>query len=120
MLNNQQKYFVKCLKKLAYSNWREIKLNTEQLSEEVAYLSKTYDVKFFKHMSWMSPYCVFNGKDFGRFHVRINAMVDGFYLYHPKHKHPHSWVEHEVYGKSCGKKYYPATCFGSHVVEAFL
>lgn len=120
MLNNYQKHFVNAFKRYSYNHWRNITINEKQVSEEVAYLSKTYDVKFSDHMSWVSPYCVFKGVDFGRFHIRLSTKYDYCLLYNPKHKHPHSWVSHEVYGATFGNRHYKATCCGDHVSTAFL
>jgi hypothetical protein len=106
-LNNQQKHFISkfCAE---HRCARE-----ESVAKDVIYLSRTFDVKFFRSMSWTSRYLYINDYDFGRFKVNVSAEERDYHvgLHSKNHKHPHSFTS------NLDRKYID-TCIGQSVESA--
>ena len=114
-LSNQQKYFVNTFTKELSKEGREY--NLRNIQNDVWYLSRTFDVKFFKWMSWISPRVILNAYDFGRFKIMINKIAHVSYitrLKSSKHKHPHTYSSNFHPNKPS------ITCMGGHVDHAIL
>ena len=114
-MNNQQKYFHKIYCKFVAATDGKKK----DIAEDIEYMSRTYDVKFYKYMSWRSNNVVIDGYDFGRFDIRfIPSSPITFLIHHKYHKHPHAypnWVQKVDFGK----KIYTPICVGSPASYSF-
>ena len=119
-LSNQQKHFVKVFQTYVsnYNSWNRtnVAVDLPNLKNDIWYLSRTFDVKFFKCMSWQSPRVIINDYDFGRFNVYMKTYhnICGIYTKSPRHKHPHAFSDNAVKNKPV------RTCLGSSMMSCFL
>jgi len=117
-MNNQQKHFHKIY--CDYCQYNHGRVNHQLVKEEIEYMSRTYDVKFFKYMSWKTRNVIIDDYDFGRFDIRFKPDKCGtlFLIFSKNHKHPHAWPDFR-YVNFFGKRGYNSLCVGDETYNAF-